>query len=247
MRVSSVATSTCSVLGSCSTCRRSIGGVVKLYKAQLSSDAVKRANLSSRKRERIKLPNYDDISGTKDMFHVREFLRHPSGIQSILNTSALQTYYSIDSNTYRCILPRLQLFNFQVSPELDLQVTPTTKYCLVEMLSCKFEGSEIVERQNEHFSASMTNTITWDTRDFDSYLNVDVRLNLSLEIYTKPFSLLPVSAVETPGNLRALISCRMMQALVDRLVPLLLQQLLQDYDKWVKQQCRNLPEDRVPN
>lgn len=81
--------------------RRNIG-VIKLYKAQLSSsDDVKRANLSSRKRERIKLPNYDDISGTKDTFHIRDFLRHPSGIESILNTSALQSYYSLDSNTYR--------------------------------------------------------------------------------------------------------------------------------------------------
>ncbi|XP_074344869.1 uncharacterized protein LOC141683952 isoform X2 [Apium graveolens] len=232
MRVSSAGICISSVLGfsNCSTCRSR--GVVQLYKARLSSDAVKRANLSSRKRERIKLPNYDDISNTKDAFHIREFLSHPSGIESMLNTSALQSYYSIDSNTYRCILPRLQLLNFEVAPELDLQVTPTTKNCLVEMLSCKFEGSEIVERQNEHFSASMTNTITWDTRDSDSYLNVD--------IYTKPFSLLPVSAVETPGNL-------MMQALVDRLVPLLLQQLLQDYDKWVKQQCQNLPEDLVRN
>lgn len=41
--------------------------------------------------------------------------------------------------------------------------------------------------------------------------------------------------------------CRMMQALVDRLVPLLLQQLLRDYDKWVKQQRQNLPEDLVPS
>lgn len=158
--------------------RRSIG-VCKVYKAQLSSDAVKRANLSSRKRERIKLPKYDDISDTKDAFHIREFLSHPSGIESILNTSALQSYYSLDSNTYRqtspdllfvlhywlnfcftyisrfdvgfkliaqflmssivcrCILPRLQLLNFEVAPELDLQVTPTSKDCLVKMLSCK--------------------------------------------------------------------------------------------------------------
>ncbi|KAL1830543.1 hypothetical protein ACET3Z_000194 [Daucus carota] len=241
MRVSSVGTSSSSILGfpNCSSCRRN-RGIARLYKAQMSSDAVKRANLSSRKTESIKLPNYDDISRTSDMFHIREFLRHPSGIESILNTSALQSYYSLDSNTYRCTLPRLQLLNFEVAPELDLQVTPTSKDCLVKMLSCKFEGSEIVERQNEHFSASMTNTITWDTRDSDSYLNVDVRLNISLEIYTRPFSLLPVSAVETPGNL-------MMQALVDRLVPLLLQQLLRDYDKWVKQQRQNLPEDLVPS
>lgn len=32
--------------------------------------------------------------------------------------------------------------------------------------------------------------------------------------------------------------CRMTQALVDRLVPLLLQQLIQDYEKWVTQNAQ---------
>lgn len=80
--------------------RRNVG-VVNLYKVQLSSETVKRANLTSRKTERIKLPKYDDIRGTKNTFHISEFLSHPSGIESILNTSALQSYYSLDSNTYR--------------------------------------------------------------------------------------------------------------------------------------------------
>ncbi|WMV43019.1 hypothetical protein MTR67_036404 [Solanum verrucosum] len=53
------------------------------------------------------------------------------------------------------------------------------------------------------------------------------------EIYTMPFTMLPTSAVESPGNI-------MMQALVDRLVPLLLQQLLQDYDNWVRQYQKSL-------
>ncbi|KAJ0089819.1 hypothetical protein Patl1_12759 [Pistacia atlantica] len=65
----------------------------------------------------------------------------------------------------------------------------------------KFEGSNIVERQNDHFSAFMTNHITWYKNDSVSFLEVDVKLNLSLEIYTRPFTLLPVSAVERPGNL----------------------------------------------
>lgn len=74
----------------------------------------------------------------------------------------------------------------------------------------------------------MTNYITWCTKDSEPYLDVDVKLNLTLEIYTPPFSMLPTSTVEVPGTL-------MMQALVDRLVPLLLQQLIQDYEKWVTQ------------
>ena len=41
----------------------------------------------------------------------------------------------------RCTLPRLQLLNFEVAPELDLQVTPTSKDCLVKMLSCKVSYS----------------------------------------------------------------------------------------------------------
>ncbi|KAL7165759.1 hypothetical protein ACSBR2_036600 [Camellia fascicularis] len=135
--------------------------------------------------------------------------------------------------TPRCTLPRVQLLNFEVAPVLDLRVTPTDEDCTVEMLSCKFVGSEVLERQNDHFSASMRNRITWDPNDTEPFLDVDVKLNLTLEIYTQPFTMLPISAVEGPGNL-------MMQTLLDRLVPLLVQQLLQDYSKWVQQQSRYL-------
>jgi len=34
--------------------------------------------------------------------------------------------------------------------------------------------------------------------------------------------------------------CRMMQALVDKLVPLLLQQMVQGYDEWVQKQLYHL-------
>nr|TKW21769.1 hypothetical protein SEVIR_4G143100v2 [Setaria viridis] len=48
-------------------------------------------------------------------------------------------------------------------------------------------------------------------------------------VYTKPFSMLPLSAVEKPGNL-------LMQGLLDKLVPMLGEQLLRDYHSWVQQQ-----------
>ncbi|KAH0741228.1 hypothetical protein KY290_034271 [Solanum tuberosum] len=133
----------------------------------------------------------------------------------------------------RCTLPQVQLLNFEVAPVLTLKVNPTTEDCTVEMLSCKFEGSDLVEQQNDHFLASMVNRITWETVGSQTFLDVDVKLNISLEIYTMPFTMLPTSAVESPGNI-------MMQALVDRLVPLLLQQLLQDYDNWVRQYQKSL-------
>ncbi|XP_073302695.1 uncharacterized protein [Primulina huaijiensis] len=80
------------------------------------------------------------------------------------------------------MLPQIKFFNFEVAPVLDLQVTPTSEDCIVEMLSCKFEGSDVMERQNEHFSAFMRNHIKWETVDARPYLAFDVKLNLALEI-----------------------------------------------------------------
>ncbi|XP_051137352.1 uncharacterized protein LOC127255709 [Andrographis paniculata] len=116
---------------------------------------------------------------------------------------------------------------------MDLQVIPTSEDCTVEMLSCKFEGSEVVEQQNKYFSAFMRNRIKWECTEAEQFLDLDVKLNVVLEIYTMPFALLPVSAVEGPGNI-------VMQALLDQLVPLLVQQLLQDYEEWIQQQSQLL-------
>ncbi|KAG8375295.1 hypothetical protein BUALT_Bualt10G0085500 [Buddleja alternifolia] len=208
------------------TRKRNVGMKVSVKRAELSESNVKRANLTARKKERIKLPNnYGD--------GISDFFNHPSAVDAILNTRALHSYQSLGSNLYRCILPQIQLLSFKVAPVLDLQVMPSNEDCIVELLSCRFEGSEVVERQNEHFSASMRNHIKWETIDDEQFLDVDVKLNLVLEIYTQPFTLLPISAVEGPGNI-------MMQALVDQLVPLLVQQLLQDYEEWIRQQCKLL-------
>ncbi|XP_062097458.1 uncharacterized protein LOC133803428 isoform X2 [Humulus lupulus] len=197
-------------------------GVIKVANESYTESELntKKANLSASRKERIQLPNYggDNYGGKK--LHIGEFLSHPSAIEALLNTNALKSFQCLCPNTYRCTLQRVKLLNFEAAPVLDLRVTPTNEDCTVEMLSCKFEGSKIMEHQNNHFT--------------DSFLEVDVKLNLILEIYTRPFTMMPVSAVERPGNL-------MLQALLDRLVPLLLQQLLQDYCKWVHQQLDPVP------
>nr|KJB09911.1 hypothetical protein B456_001G174500 [Gossypium raimondii] len=82
---------------------------------------------------------------------------------------------------FRCTLPKLALFNFEASPVLDLRVIPTKEDCIIELFSCKFKGSDVVERQNDHFSATMINHITWDTNMSEPFLEVDVKLNLCLE------------------------------------------------------------------
>lgn len=152
-----------------------------------------------------------------------EFLRQPAGMESMLNTNALQSHEYLGCNVFRCVLPKVEILNFEVSPVVDLSVITNEHECTVEMLSCKFQGSEAVEGQNEHFSATMRNLLTWDS----SSLEVNVELNVSLEVYTLPFKLLPLSAVETPGN-------AILQAMVDRMVPLFIDHLLDDYSSWAQ-------------
>ncbi|KMT17611.1 hypothetical protein BVRB_2g035620 isoform B [Beta vulgaris subsp. vulgaris] len=237
---------------------RKVVDIIQANKDDSAKSNVKRALLAARKKERIKLPSYENAR-VGETYHISQFLNHPTGVEAMLNVNVLENYVSIDVNTYRCKIPPIQLLNFEVSPVLDLQVSPASECCTVELLSCKnsfglkevirnmccsmpvpivnkrkFEGSEIVESQNKYFSATMKNLITWDKTGSESFLDVDVKLNIALEIYNQPFKLLPVSTVEAPGNI-------VLQALLDRVVPLLLQQLLQDYDAWVTQQQRFLP------
>uniref|UniRef100_M1CW78 Uncharacterized protein n=1 Tax=Solanum tuberosum TaxID=4113 RepID=M1CW78_SOLTU len=116
---------------------RKRAGVVEVIKSNLSNSDAKRANLSARKKDRIKLPKHDSIGGDSKSLHISEFLSHKSGVEAMLNKRALQSFESIDSNTYRCTLPQVQLLNFEVAPVLTLKVNPTSEDCTVEMLSCK--------------------------------------------------------------------------------------------------------------
>ncbi|XP_024005060.1 uncharacterized protein LOC18030203 isoform X2 [Eutrema salsugineum] len=178
--------------------RIQVGSNVHSGKRAMLISSSKKANLSASRKQRIKLQNN---GGKKLTFS--DFLKHPSGMEAVINAKALQSYHVVDENdnTYRCTLPKVQLMSFEVSPVLVLRVTPTQEDCTVELLSCKLEGSELLENQSENFSAIMTNCMTWNMEDPEPFLEVDVTLKVILEISTPPFTMLPVSAVEAPGNL----------------------------------------------
>ncbi|XP_062192746.1 uncharacterized protein LOC133896206 isoform X2 [Phragmites australis] len=141
--------------------------------------AGRRARLSARRRESVRLP--DGVSGDG----IGAFLRHPAGVESLLNTGALQSFAPAGSGaaagTFTCTLRRIGLLGFEVSPVLDLRVNPTGTDCTVEMLSCRFEGSESIEQQNELFSAFMRNHITWGDNGEGPCLDFDVNLEVTLE------------------------------------------------------------------
>ncbi|CAA6662389.1 unnamed protein product [Spirodela intermedia] len=196
-------------------CRCGASGLLSFPRTNPGPNGKKVANLSAKHKESI-----------------NEFINHPSGVESILNTRALQSIERLETSTYRCTLPRINFLNFEVVPVIVLRVTSTSDDCMVEMLSCKFEGSQILEQQSHRFSGWPPGTLNYSPiRRPDSVepsLSFDVNLSVALEVYTKPFTLLPVSAVETPGNL-------IVQGLIDRLVPQLVEQLLEDYRSWVEE------------
>jgi hypothetical protein len=75
---------------------------------------------------------------------IGEFLRHPAGVESLLNTRALQSFAPVEAEsesgqagTFRCTLHPMGFLGFQVAPVLDLRVAPTSDDCTVEMLSCR--------------------------------------------------------------------------------------------------------------
>lgn len=77
---------------------------VSVKRAELSESGAKRANLCARRKERIKIPNYGDGVGGNGGYCISEFFTNPSAVEAILNTRALQSYQSLDSNLYRQLL-----------------------------------------------------------------------------------------------------------------------------------------------
>ncbi|BBN07246.1 hypothetical protein MPTK1_4g02240 [Marchantia polymorpha subsp. ruderalis] len=189
------------------------------------------AKLYVTQQKSVPLPCFCDSQG--DPQHLRVFLSQPEGRQSMLNTKALDKYEDLGDNKFRCYLPKIDFLSFEVAPVIDLLVAANEDNCQVELLSCKFEGSDIVRSQNERFSASLKNHLVWSTKQNQEVLDVKLELNVFLEVYTLPFTLLPVSAVESPGTL-------IMQSLVDRLLPLFVDNMFKDYQTW----AQTHPKDR---
>ena len=126
----------------------------------------------------------------------------------------------------------------------------------MEMLSASLEGSELFVQQNEHLRARMSNEVLWGAAAAElereylaqrgngggeggggegavQYLYGVTELSIDLDIYTLPFTLLPESTVEVPGN--ALVS-----ALIARMLPAFLSNVVRDWEVFAG---RRRPED----
>lgn len=83
----------------CMRCRRRSEAAIASATVEEPGAGRRKANLWAKRKEMVKLPEYSDGSGR--VFPVSEFLSHPTGVEALLNTRALQRFEPLDSNTYR--------------------------------------------------------------------------------------------------------------------------------------------------
>ena len=88
------------------------------------------------------------------------------------------------------------------------------------------EGSKRVVAANDRFTATMTNTVTWEAEEGQEgkHLCSDTSIKVTLEV--PPWArLMPTSAIASTGS-------RVMQTVLNSAVPKFLKQLEKDYELW---------------
>lgn len=78
-----------------------------------------------------------------------DYMALPASQYSVLDAQRIER---IDDNTFRCYVYRLKFFSFEVCPVLVVRVEEEPYGCCIRLLSCKLEGSPLVEAQNDKFS-----------------------------------------------------------------------------------------------
>jgi Protein of unknown function (DUF1997) len=78
----------------------------------------------------------------------------PASQYSVLDGSKVER---VGDDTFRVTVAPFQFFALVVQPVLTLQVQALPGGCCISMLACKLRGSRLIEAQNDHFAARMTN------------------------------------------------------------------------------------------
>lgn len=185
----------------------------------------RKAQLSAESEQTVPLPVFTDRRGMPQP--LSQFLQRPAGMKSMLAINSLEDFEYLGNNVFRCYLPKISALGREVAPVMDLLVLATESECVVEMIACKFEAAD---DKAEQFSANLKNHLQWKYgENGELILCTNLNINVSIEVHTLPFTMLPLSAVETPGN-------AVLQAMVDRMVPVFMQRLLEDYHNWTMEE-----------
>ncbi|KAJ4803620.1 hypothetical protein LUZ62_016186 [Rhynchospora pubera] len=153
-----------------------------------------------------------------------EYMTLPASQYSVLDAERIER---IDDNTFRCYVYRFKFFSFEVCPVLVVRVDEEPNGCCIRLISCKLEGSPLVEAQNEKFSASMVNRVFCNQSLQDSdfqRLTSETSIEVAIEI-PFPFRALPVEAIESTGR-------QVLEQILRVMLPRFLNQLVKDYQGW---------------
>ncbi|BBN19662.1 hypothetical protein MPTK1_8g12550 [Marchantia polymorpha subsp. ruderalis] len=153
-----------------------------------------------------------------------EYMRLPASQYSVLDAERIER---VDENSFRCYAPRLKFFNFEVGPVLLVRVEEQPDGCCIRLLSCTLEGSPIVVAQNQKFTASMVNRVSYrDSKESstDKELISDTTIQVTLEI-PDAVSIIPKSAIEGTGS-------NVLAQVLKVMIPRFLAQLGKDYNAW---------------
>lgn len=151
-----------------------------------------------------------------------EYMGLPASQYSVLDAERIER---VDDSTFRCYVYRFRFFALEVCPVLLVRVDEEPNGCCIRLLSCKLEGSPLVEAQNDKFSASMANRVFCNnSSDGSQQLTSDATIEVTIDI-PFPFRAIPVEAIESSGR-------QVLEQLLRVMLPRFLKQLDKDYQAW---------------
>lgn len=205
--------------------------VVRASSSSSSSSAV--SSSSSAPKARFVARRSESVPVQQLARPLAEYMSLPASQYSVLDAERIER---VDDSTFRCYVYRFRFFALEVCPVLLVRVDEEPDGCCIRLLSCKLEGSPLVEAQNDKFSASMANRVFCSSRSQDStiqQLTSDTTIEVAIDI-PFPFRAIPVEAIESSGR-------QVLEQLLRVMLPRFLKQLVKDYQAWASGDASRKP------
>nr|CAB3502027.1 unnamed protein product [Digitaria exilis] len=123
--------------------------VVRASSSPSSSSAV--SSSSSAPKARFVARRSESVSVQQLARPLAEYMSLPASQYSVLDAERIER---VDESTFRCYVYRFRFFALEVCPVLLVRVDEEANGCCIRLLSCKLEGSPLVEAQNDKFSVT---------------------------------------------------------------------------------------------
>ena len=162
----------------------------------------------------------------------------PVSQYSVLDAQRIER---LGEDTFRCYVDGFSFLTLRVEPVVDVSVTVGPRGPTVTLLGARLTGSPRAEAVNDKFAVTMVNAVRWEEEEggaggkggqgasptpTPSRLSIRSSASIELALDVPGWAgLLPVPALEAAGG-------RVMQRVLDAMVPRFLAQLSLDYSAW---------------